>query len=207
MFTGIIQTLGTVLKAEKTGEAMTLDISLPAWAPAEGESIAINGVCLTVLPGPGFRLFVSAETLSKTNLGALTAGRRVNCERALRVGDSLSGHMVQGHVDGVGRIAALLPEAGSVRLDVEIPADFARFCLPKGSITVDGVSLTINEIRGQNVSINLIPHTLTHTIFQDSRVGDVVNLECDVLAKYVAKLISETSWQIPTPSSPAPSTT
>ena len=134
----------------------------------------------------------SGETLSKTTLGGWTIGRQINLERAARVGDELGGHVVLGHVDGVARLLSATPEGGSWRLVFEVPADLAGFIAPKGSVTLDGISLTVNEVEGTRFGVNIIPHTWTNTTLSDRGPGDAINLEIDVLARYVARL---NEWQ------------
>jgi riboflavin synthase len=194
MFTGIVTDMGEVLRLEKAGDLTvriataydidTIDI---------GASIACDGVCLTVIalgadPKPWFDVQVSAETVSKTNLDTWVAGRRINLERALRVGDELGGHIVSGHVDGVAEIVAMRDEGDSTRFTFRAPAGLARFIAPKGSVALNGTSLTVNEVDGADFGVNIIPHTKTVTTWGQSKVGDRVNLEIDTLARYVARL-------------------
>ncbi len=195
MFTGIISDLGRVRAVATDGDTR-LEIST-AFATAEiaiGASIACSGVCLTVIDkgsrgsSDWFAVQVSAETLSRTTLGAWTEGTAVNLERALKVGDELGGHMVSGHVDGVGRLAARVPEGDSLRLVFEAPEGLGRFIAAKGSICVDGVSLTVNEVNTIRFGVNIIPHTQNSTTLGKLAVGDAVNLEIDMLARYVARL-------------------
>jgi riboflavin synthase len=155
-----------------------------------GASIACDGVCLTVVAlGEGwFEVQVSAETLSKTTLGAWQVGRRVNLERALRVGDELGGHIVSGHVDGVADVVSVTPEGESLRVTFEAPRHLAGFIAPKGSVALDGTSLTVNEVEGARFGVNLIPHTQAATTWGEVRAGGRVNLEIDTLARYVARL-------------------
>ncbi|MBT8417277.1 MAG: riboflavin synthase, partial [Silicimonas sp.] len=158
-----------------------------------GASIACDGVCLTVIalgetPRGWFDVQVSAESVSRTNLDRWAVGRRINLERALRVGDELGGHIVSGHVDGVARITAMRDEGDSTRFTFDAPADLARFIAPKGSIALNGTSLTVNEVSGNTFGVNIIPHTKDVTTWGDARVGDPVNLEIDTLARYVARL-------------------
>lgn len=201
MFTGIIQKVGKVTQTEKAGQqgGSTLIRVATGYADLEsGESIAVNGACLTVTEfdaGGDALFFVSPETLAKTSLGALRAGSRVNLERALTLAARLSGHLVQGHVDGLGRLASVDPLEGSYLVRFEIPAALARYCVEKGSIALNGVSLTINRIgrpgpaaASAEVFVTLIPHTWEHTQFSSMAVGDPVNVEVDVLAKYVESL-------------------
>lgn len=192
MFTGLIQTIGQVARAERRSDHVVLAIR-PARPldPAVGDSIAINGVCLTAtaVTADGFEALAGAETLRRTSLGALRAGQRVNLELALRAGDRLGGHFVQGHVDGVGTVAARRDRGANLELDVRAPAELGRYFVDKGSVAVDGVSLTINATTGATFSVALIPHTVAETTLGDRRVGDPVNLEVDMIAKYVEKLI------------------
>jgi riboflavin synthase len=155
-----------------------------------GASIACGGCCLTaVAVGPDwFAVTASAETLSKTTLGTWAVGTRVNLERPLRVGDELGGHIVAGHVDGVGEVVAMTPDHGSTRWQFRVPEPLARYIAPKGSVSVDGVSLTVNEVQGAIFGVNIIPHTAEVTTFGALRVGDPVNIEIDTVARYVARL-------------------
>ena len=187
MFTGIIQTTAQVSRFEK----VLLCVSTGFKDLELGESVAVNGVCLTVaeVTPAGEALFhVSPETLACTNLSSLTAGALVNLERALKVSDRLSGHIVQGHVDGLGRITRLDRDGDCWILECELPPELSRYCISKGSIAINGVSLTINTIKQNQISIQLIPHTFSHTEFCNRRTGDPINIEVDVLAKYVERL-------------------
>ena len=191
MFTGIVTDIGRVSQLEKRGDLRArIDT---AWDTATidiGASIACDGVCLTAVAlGPGwFEVDASAETLGKTTLGTWHEGTLVNLERALRVGDELGGHIVSGHVDGTARIERIAPEGDSLRLTFRAPTDLARFIAPKGSVALNGTSLTVNEVEGETFGINLIPHTREVTTWGDAREGDAVNLEIDTLARYVARL-------------------
>lgn len=199
LFTGIITSVGEITKAERrgpAGEDLRLTIACD-YAPetiAIGASIACSGVCLTATSrgphdrGGWFMADVSAETLSKTTLGDRAAGDRINLERSLKVGDELGGHIVSGHVDGVGTIAGLSDDGDSLRVTIEAPAGVARFIAEKGSVAMDGASLTVNEVEGRRFGVNLIPHTRTVTTFGALSEGLRVNLEIDVLARYVARL-------------------
>ncbi len=194
MFTGIVSGLGTVRKiARETGQDMRLVIATP-WANtadiAPGASIACSGCCLTAvaLGADWFAADVSDETLAKTTLGTWRVGTMVNLERPLRVGDELGGHIVTGHVDGVGEAIAVEPIAGSTRWSFRVPVPLARFIAAKGSVAVDGVSLTVNEVRGPEFTVNIIPHTAEVTRFSTLAPGDPVNIEIDTLARYVARL-------------------
>lgn len=198
MFTGIIQDVGTVLALERRAGDVRLrigvsQISLATTAP--GDSIAVSGVCLTALDiepsgaSPGFAADVSNETLSLTTLGSLSVGSRVNLEPALRAGDPLGGHLVSGHVDGLGEVIAIDRDARSVRMRFKVPASLAKYFARKGSVAIDGVSLTINEVEGDIFGVNLIPHTQEVTTLGDFIVGRKVNLEVDTLARYVERLL------------------
>jgi riboflavin synthase len=195
MFTGIISDLGEV--ASRDGGRFALRCSYPADSIALGASIACDGACLTATtvraePGGGctFTVDVSNETLAKTTLDDWQPGRRINLERALRAGEELGGHLVAGHVDGVARIVDMREDGQSRRLLVEVPAELARYIAPKGSVAIDGISLTVNEVAGNRFGINIIPHTLTHTTLGARKPGGRVNLEVDLIARYVARLMA-----------------
>lgn len=194
MFTGIVSDLGRVRSIEQLGDTRveietsydTLDIDI-------GASIACSGPCLTVVDkGPGwFAVEVSAETLARTTLGGWEAGARVNLERAMRVGEELGGHIVSGHVDGVAEIVNAREEGDSVRFHFDAPADFASYIAYKGSVALDGVSLTVNSVEGNGFGVNIISHTREHTTFGVLKTGDRVNLEVDTIARYVARLMEK----------------
>jgi len=190
VFTGIIEAQGRVerIGARGGGVRLTLSTPRPLARLAVGESIAVNGTCLTVTTRQGrrFTVDVSPETLRRTTTGALAVGDRVNLERALRVGDRLGGHIVQGHVDGIGRLVGITPERDWVLYRLRAPAAVAPYLLEKGSIAVDGVSLTVFACRGSAFTVALIPHTLAVTTLGARRPGDRVNVEADVVAKQVA---------------------
>ena len=204
MFTGIITDIGTILTHEDRGDTrLVIGTSYDVDSIALGASIACSGACLTVVdkgfdagsngPGGWFAIDASAETLARTAPGMWDAGRRLNLERALRVGDELGGHIVTGHVDAVGRIVAVEPVGDSVKLTIEAPASLAPHIAPKGSITLDGVSLTVNEVVDQtdgtaHFTLNIIPHTQEMTTLDEAAVGRPVNLEIDVLARYLARM-------------------
>lgn len=201
MFTGIVTDVGEIVERSPAGSSGDLRFVLrTAYDMASvdpGASIACSGCCLTVVDkgardGAGwFAADVSAETLSKTTLGAWAVGRRVNLERSLKFGDELGGHLVYGHVDGVARVVERRPEQGSVRFVFEAPRELARFVASKGSVAVDGVSLTVNEVEGARFGVNVIPHTQAVTTLGTLSVGDPVNLEADMLARYVARLLEK----------------
>jgi len=195
MFTGIITGLGTVrdIRPLGGGRDMRLVIATPWSNTADippGASIACSGCCLTAveLGADWFAVEVSAETLSKTTLGGWAVGSWVNLERPLKVGDELGGHIVSGHVDGVAEVLAAAPENGSTRWSFRVPRALSRFIAPKGSVAVDGVSLTVNEVGDDTFGVNIIPHTAAVTSFGLLRPGDRVNIEIDTLARYVARL-------------------
>jgi riboflavin synthase len=193
MFTGIITDIGEVIGRE--GGRFAIRSSYDARSIDLGASIACDGVCLTVTSvrpdgqGSAFTLDVSNETLSRTTLGEWEPGRAINLERALRAGDELGGHIVSGHVDGLARIQSATADGESVRFELEALPDLARFVAPKGSIALDGTSLTVNEVMGTRFGINLIPHTLTRTTWGRKKPGDLVNLEVDMFARYMARLL------------------
>ena len=193
MFTGLITDIGEVIGRE--GGRFALRTSYVAASIPIGASIACDGCCLTVVTvrpdgrGAAFTVDVSNETLARTTLDAWQPGRRVNLERALRAGDELGGHIVSGHVDGLARILDIKPDGDSRRFVFEAPSQLARFIAPKGSIALEGTSLTVNEVAGPCFGVNLIPHTLTATTWESKRAGDEVNLEIDPLARYVARLM------------------
>jgi len=191
MFTGIVTDIGRVRSIEQRGDTrLIVETAYDTATIALGASIAHSGACLTVVDkGPGwFAVEASAETLACTTLGDWQAGTPINLERAMKVGDELGGHIVSGHVDGVGRIAARQPEGDSVRFTVEVPMNLARYIAEKGSIALNGVSLTVNQVEGNRFGVNLIQHTLNHTTFGASELGTRVNVEIDMLARYVARL-------------------
>ncbi len=194
MFTGIINDLGEVVTRD--GGRFAIRCGYAAESIALGASIACDGACLTavaVTPEAGggsvFAVDVSNETLTKTTLDEWQPGRRINLERALRAGEELGGHLVAGHVDGVGRIVDMRTDGDSRRFTVEAPAELARYIASKGSVALDGISLTVNEVAQTRFGINIIPHTLTHTTLGARKPGDRVNLEVDLIARYVARLI------------------
>ena len=191
MFTGIVTDIGRVRSVKQTERDRRYEIET-AWDTAGidlGASISHAGCCLTVTEkGHGwFAVEVSGETLSKTTLGGWVEGDRVNLERAAKLGDEMGGHIVSGHVDGLGRVASITPEGGSYRIDIEAPVPLHRYIAPKGSITVDGVSLTVNAVEGRIFGLNIIPHTWEATTLGSLKAGDAVNLEIDMLARYLAR--------------------
>jgi riboflavin synthase len=200
MFTGIVTDLGTVREVQPIGEGHDMRLVIgtsPAFlaqpAPAVvGASIACSGCCLTAvdLGGDWFAVDASAETLSKTTLGRLRAGSRVNLVRSLRLGDELGGHLVSGHVDGVAEVVSATPENASVRWRFRLPPRLSRYVAPKGSVAIDGASLTVNEVDGDEFGVNIIPHTAAVTTFGTLQPGALVNIEVDTLARYVARMLA-----------------
>ncbi|MBR9651601.1 riboflavin synthase [Thalassovita aquimarina] len=191
MFTGIITDIGEVQALEQRGDLRArIGTGYDMDSVDLGASIACDGVCLTVVAkGEGwFDVDVSAETVSKTNLGGWALGRKLNLERALKVGDELGGHIVSGHVDGLAEIVAMQEEGDSTRITLRAPEALARYIAPKGSVALNGTSLTVNEVEGCDFGINVIPHTQEMTTWGRARVGDRINLEIDTLARYVARL-------------------
>ncbi len=194
MFTGIITDIGTVLETEQQGDLRArIGTSYDVNGIDLGASIACDGVCLTVItlgtePQNWFDVQISAESVSKTNIAGWQPGNRINLERALKVGDELGGHIVSGHVDGVAEVVALKDDGDSTRITLNAPEALAKFIAPKGSVALNGTSLTVNEVDGTTFGINLIPHTKTATTWGDVKTGDKINLEIDTLARYVARL-------------------
>jgi len=193
MFTGIIQAIGTIARVEPRSGDTRLVIDATGLDMADvaiGDSICVSGVCLTAvaIDASTFAADVSIETLSCTTLGMLKSGDCVNLEKSLRLADRLGGHLVSGHVDGVGRVVAVEPDARSQRWVFEVPSALSRYIAAKGSVCIDGVSLTVNEVAANRFGVNLIPHTIGATTFQDKRVGDAVNIEVDLIARYVERL-------------------
>lgn len=194
MFTGIIQAVGTLAGSEPRGGDVRLQVrsgGLQLADVALGDSIATNGVCLTVIErtGDGFRADVSRETLSLTTLSELRPGSRLNLEKALTLNTPLGGHLVSGHVDGIGRVLERREDARSVRFRIEAPADLARYIAHKGSICVDGVSLTVNGVQGAVFELNIVPHTLQQTVMDGYTADTRVNLEVDLIARYLERLL------------------
>jgi riboflavin synthase len=194
MFTGIIEELGTVDSLEDQGDAIRLTVRGPLVTgdAALGDSISVNGCCLTVVTTDdgSFTADVMHETLAKTSLGALVPGTRVNLERAVTPTTRLGGHIVQGHVDGTGTVVRRTPSEHWEVVEIALPADLERYLVDKGSITVDGISLTVVEVGPESFTVSLIPETLARTTLGFKQPGDVVNLEVDVIAKYVEKMVS-----------------
>ena len=197
MFTGIIIATGRLVSVAERGGDLELGIDASALDMSRiaiGDSVSVQGVCLTVtrIEGAVFYADVSRETLAKTTLGALRSGARVNLEPSLRAGDALGGHLVSGHVDALGRFVRLGEDARSRRLEFELPETLMRFVAPKGSICIDGVSLTVNEVEGRRFEVNIIPHTSEVTTLGELTSGDAVNVEIDLIARYLDRLMIKT---------------
>lgn len=195
MFTGIVQAVGRIDAIEPLASGRRFTFALGDLAGRRfglGDSIAVNGACLTVvaLPPGGFAADVSNETLRVTTLGGLAPGAPVNLEPALTLAEPLGGHLVTGHIDGIGRVAAVEPEGGTVLASFTVPTELARYFARKGSICVDGVSLTVNRAVGTEVGVTLVPHTVAHTIMRTYRPGTAVNVEVDLVARYVERLLA-----------------
>jgi riboflavin synthase len=194
MFTGIIQAVGRVARIEPRGGDLRLHLDTADLDLSDtqlGDSIAVSGVCLTAvaLEARGFAADVSNENLSLTTLGQLRTGDPVNLEKALRLADRLGGHLVSGHADGMGKVVSVAADGRSQRWTLEVPTGLARYIAAKGSVCIDGTSLTVNEVAGPRFGVNLIPHTVAHTTFHARRAGDAVNIEVDMLARYVERLL------------------
>jgi len=195
VFTGIIQGVGQVIEKRPAGGGMVfcLEAGFDLTDPEEGESIAVNGACLTArdIQGRRFLVDVSPESLSRTGLGALEVGSRVNLERALRLADRLGGHLVSGHVDALGRVEERRAAGDFTLFTFSLDAGLAKYVIEKGSITINGVSLTVNSCSGNRFSVSIIPHTLAVTTLGLLKQGDLVNIEVDIIGKYVEKLLAE----------------
>src|SRR5699024_8931162 len=194
MFTGIVQSVGRIVRLEPRGGDVRLHVDtadLDLADVALGDSIAVSGCCLTVvsLAERGFAADVSNESLSLTTLGTLKPGDPVNLEKALRLADRLGGHMVSGHVDGLGKVVSVHDDGRSQRWIFSVPEALARYIAHKGSVTIDGTSLTVNDVAGTRFGVNLIPHTVAHTSFHARKPGDAVNIEVDVVARYIERLL------------------
>jgi riboflavin synthase len=205
MFTGIVEEMGVVKGLEKSlaGTRLTLLAQTVMDDLTQGASVSVNGACLTVVAKEAreFAVDLSPETLSVTTLGKLTAGTPVNLERAMKVSDRLGGHLVAGHVDGVGTIRSRRQESNAIVLTIEAPDEILRYCVPKGSVTIDGISMTVNEVAARTFSVAVIPHTAKVTTLGLMKEGDQVNLESDLIGKYVERLLQERGVL---PSKPAP---
>jgi riboflavin synthase len=196
MFTGIVVAKGRITAIAERGGDLELGVDATGLGSARfsiGDSICVQGACLTVTRKQGSCFFadVSRETMAKTTLGRLKAGSTVNLEPSLRAGDALGGHMVSGHVDALGVLRQMTADARSRRMEFELPAELMRFVAPKGSICTDGVSLTVNKVDGRRFDVNVIPHTLDHTTLGELRIDDTVNVEIDVVARYLERLMAK----------------
>lgn len=194
MFTGLIEDVGRVQKLERRGSSAKLSLStaLPAAEFSLGDSVAVNGVCLTVtsIDGSLLTFDVSTETLDKSGLGRLSSGEKVNLERAMRLTDRLGGHIVSGHIDTVATVTERRTESGNIIFSFTMAADKCRYVIEKGSIAIDGISLTVNSVTSEGFSVNIIPHTAEMTTLKLRKPGDIVNIETDVIGKYVERLLS-----------------
>ena len=199
MFTGLIEDLGTVreLRRESNLVRLTVGTAIPAAELNLGDSVAVNGICLTVVAiGTGsFTADVSPETLERSTLGQLAAGSRVNLERALRLSDRLGGHLVSGHVDAIATISERLQDRNAIRFTFRLPAAVNRFVAEKGSVAIDGISLTVNAVTDETFTVAVIPHTLAMTTLQEKKSGDRVNIETDLIARYIARLLGVAETQ------------
>ena len=196
MFTGIIQDIGSVRSVQKNGDwRVVIETGLDLTDTKLGASIACSGCCLTVVEkdAKSFAVDVSAESLSKTVIGAWGEGTKINLEPALKMGDELGGHIVSGHVDGLAVIKGIDKDGDSYRFKIEAPAALAHFIAPKGSVTLDGISLTVNEVEGNVFGVNIIPHTFENTTLASKAVGDKLNIEIDMLARYVARMMNRSA--------------
>lgn len=195
MFTGLIEDVGTIgdLRLQQKSAVLTVKTKLPVRSMARGASVAVNGACLTVVrKGPkSFTVDVSPETLQRTSLETLTIGSKVNLERPMRLADRLGGHLVTGHVDGVGAVAAIERQGEFTIVTFDVPAPLGALLVPKGSVAVDGISLTVNVCRNQRFSVAIIPFTLRHTNLRARKVGDKVNIETDLIGKYVQSFMRQ----------------
>lgn len=196
MFSGLVKGTGRVAARTQHGadQGLAIELGAAAIAPlAVGGSIAVNGVCLTAVTATaaGFTADVSAETLAVTTLGRLAPGARVNLEPPLKAGDPLDGHLVTGHVDGVGEVVTVTPAGRSKHVVIAVPSALARYIATKGSVAVDGVSLTVNAVKGAEFTVNIIPHTLAQTVIGEYERGTAVNIEVDMLARYLERLLAE----------------
>jgi len=193
MFTGLIEDVGRVVKLERRGSSASLAVAttLPPDSFRLGDSVAVNGVCLTVvvMKGDSLSFDVSPETLDTSSLGRLAPGGQVNLERALRLSDRLGGHIVTGHIDCVATVNGRREESGNIIFEFRLPEESARYIVPKGSVAIDGISLTVNSVTASGFSVNIIPHTAEMTTLRLCRPGDTVNIETDIIGKYVERLL------------------
>lgn len=201
MFTGLIEDVGRVVRLERRGNSASLAVatSLHLDGFRLGDSVAVNGICLTVVAMKGDTLFfdVSPETLDRSGLGRLAAGGSVNLERAMRLSDRLGGHIVTGHIDCVSTISSRREDSGNIIFDFQLPPENARYIVPKGSVAIDGISLTVNSATATGFSVNIIPHTAAMTTLHQRRAGDTVNIETDIIGKYVERLLAPADGERP----------
>ncbi len=194
MFTGLIEEVGTVVKVERKGEGAIITISHSSALDdlKLGDSISVDGVCLTIthMQTPIFCAEASTETVRRTTLGSKKLHQKVNLERALRLNERLGGHLVTGHIDAVGKISFIVPEGASQKITFQITRRIAQYLVEKGSVAVDGISLTVNEVSADHFSVNVIPYTVSHTTLETKKIGDEVNIETDIIGKYVERLIA-----------------
>ncbi|PLX98947.1 MAG: riboflavin synthase [Desulfuromonas sp.] len=197
MFTGLVEDCGLIksLNQSGTGVRLTVESSLPTGELSIGDSVAVNGACLTVVEKDAktFTVDMSPETFERTTFSKLTSGHRLNLERALRVGDRLGGHIVTGHIDCVGMVDSVRREQNAVVIMLTVPDDYARYLVAKGSVAIDGISLTINTVDNSSFSVSIIPHTLSATTLVDCQPGRLVNIETDILGKYIERLLGQGS--------------
>lgn len=197
MFTGIVEDMGTIVQVEKRSGSVLMTISHSARLDdlKEGDSVAVDGVCLTITrtDGRSFSVEASAETVGTTTLGAKKAKHTVHLERALTFAGRLGGHLVTGHVDELGKVVALVPEGRSLKMTFQVSDKSVRYLVEKGSVAVDGVSLTVNEVRGNRFTVNLISHTAAHTALASRKVGEAVNVETDIIGKYLERIMGQAS--------------
>jgi len=197
MFTGLIEDVGIVKKLDKSGNSLSLFIEskLDLTETKIGDSIAVDGVCLTVVEMliNGFRVEVSPETLQRANLNEIKERRKVNLERAMRLSDRLGGHVVLGHIDGIGKIQDISKDANSIKMKVATSKEIMRYVIEKGSVAIDGISLTVNECSDNEFGINIVPHTASHTTLCEKSVSDRVNIESDIIGKYVERFLRKRS--------------
>lgn len=195
MFTGLIEDVGTVKKIDKKSGSMSLliECNLDLTETKIGESIALDGVCLTVveLLPKRFRVEVSSETLKRATLKNIKEGQNINLERAMRISDRLGGHLVLGHVDGIGKIKGISKDAASTKIEISAPKDIMKYIIEKGSVALDGISLTVNDCTDLDFSVNIIPHTAGHTTLTGKKVGDSINIENDIIGKYVERFLNK----------------
>jgi riboflavin synthase len=195
MFTGLVEDIGKVKKIDKKGGSMSLfvECNLDLTETKIGDSISVDGVCLTVveLKSKGFRVEVSSETLQRATIKDIKEGQKINLERAMRLSDRLGGHLVLGHVDGIGKIKGISRDAASTKMKISAPTNIMKYIIEKGSVAIDGISLTVNDCTDVDFSLNIIPHTAGQTTLSSKKVGDSINIENDIIGKYVEKFLDK----------------